>query len=393
MHDMDVPLPSCSVRLRGALDLERTPAGWMPRRLPSWTRPQLPDAFCEMVVSQPSGVRLVFGTEATSLELTVLITRTWFAGDPDAEPAGCFDLVVDGEPAGRVPAPDGGVLVLDLETGAVRRENGLPDVVRFGLPPGFKEVEIWLPQSSQVELVDLRADAPVHPPEPGDRPVWIHHGSSISHCADADGPLGSWPVVAARRAGVEVLNLGLGGNAMLDPFTARTIRDLPADLISLKLGINVVNGATMRLRAFVPAVHGFLDTVRDGHPDAPLLLVSPVACPIVETRPGPTGLVQGADGWRFTASGDPADIAADIAAGALSLTVIRDVLRGIAAERSDPNLHYLDGRELFGPADVADLPDDLHPNAAGYRRMGERFAAIAFAGDGPFSTALRSADA
>jgi lysophospholipase L1-like esterase len=31
----------------------------------------------------------------------------------------------------------------------------------------------------------------------------------------------------------------------------------------------------------------------------------------------------------------------------------------------------------------ADLPDGLHPNAAGYQRMGERFHRLAFQ-DGPF---------
>ena len=44
------------------------------------------------------------------------------------------------------------------------------------------------------------------------------------------------------------------------------MRDTPADLISVKLGINLVNTDLMRLRAFGPAVHGFLDTIRDGHP-------------------------------------------------------------------------------------------------------------------------------
>jgi lysophospholipase L1-like esterase len=50
----------------------------------------------------------------------------------------------------------------------------------------------------------------------------------------------------------------------------------------------------------------------------------------------------------------------------------------------DNKIHYLHGHELFGADDVDDLPDGLHPNSAGYRRMGERFAAYAFTGDGPF---------
>ncbi|MEV7468866.1 hypothetical protein AB0O20_20510 [Streptomyces kronopolitis] len=81
---------------------------------------------------------------------------------------------------------------------------------------------------------------------------------------------------------------------MLDPYVARTIRDMPADLISLKVGINIVALATFRLRTFGPAVHGFLDTVRDGHPDTPLLLMSPVSSPALDAPPGPTTM--GPDG-------------------------------------------------------------------------------------------------
>ena len=51
----------------------------------------------------------------------------------------------------------------------------------------------------------------------------------------------------------------------------------------------------------------------------------------------------------------------------------------------DPNLHLLDGPDLFGPEDVDDLPDGLHPNPAGYQRSGERFHQLVFE-DGRFGT-------
>ena len=61
---VDIPLVGGPVEIRGALDLERTEAGLLPRRLPAWTRPQIPEAFCDMVVAQPSGVRLAFTLSA-----------------------------------------------------------------------------------------------------------------------------------------------------------------------------------------------------------------------------------------------------------------------------------------------------------------------------------------
>ncbi len=65
-------------------------------------------------------------------------------------------------------------------------------------------------------------------------------------------------------------------------------------------------------------------------------------------------------------------------------TIIRDVVEG-RRKAGDANLHYLDGLELFGAADAADLPDDLHPNGPGYVRMGQRFHSVAFANGGPFA--------
>lgn len=375
-----VPLVGGPVEIRGALDLVTTQAGVLPRRLPAWTKEQYQDPSVDGVTVMPSGVRLVFRTDARELEFEVLTFTGQLDSDPHPRPTGMLELLVDGALAGRQQAPVGNVLRMTGPGSEQRLVAGEPGTVRFtGLPAGMKHVELWLPQQTPTELVALRADGDVLAPLPDGRRRWVHHGSSISHCIEADGPTGTWPVVAAALGAVEVINLSQAGNAMLDPYVARTIRDMPADLISLKVGINIVSLSAFRLRTFGPAVHGFLDTIREGHPDAPLLLISSVSCPALEEAPGPT--TTGPDG-NLVALGDPADVAD----GALSLTVVRAELARIAAARqaSDPHLHYLDGRELLGPDETADLPDGLHPTAAAYRRMGKRFAAHAFATDGPF---------
>jgi hypothetical protein len=312
--------------LRGALDLEPTDHGVLPHRLPERARRQIPDEQLAMAESQPSGVRLVLRTAATALELDVLPTKMAYVGAPP-RPDGLYDLLVDGELAGRAGVPEGRVRTTDMSTGSVTTRPGPVGTVRFtGLPPRSKELQLWLPHNETTELVALRTDAPVEVlPEPPASTVWVHHGSSISHGSNADGPTSTWPAQAALAAGAELVNLGFGGSALLDPFTARAIRDTAAGLISVKIGINLVNTDLMRLRAFGPAVHGFLDTIREGHPTTPLLVVSPTYCPIHEHTPGPAApdfSALGEGRLSFVATGDPADRTR------LTLTVIREELAG-----------------------------------------------------------------
>lgn len=370
--------------VRGALELEQTPDGWLPHRLPTSARAQIPDGQLAMAEAQPAGVRLVFRTTATEVELDVLPTKLAYIGAPP-RPDGVYDLVVDGLDAGSAVAQGGNLRTINMMTGEAEVESGAPDTLRYtGLAVGDKVVEIWLPHNETTELVALRTNAPLAPGNGESRPVWLHHGSSISHGSNADTPTGTWPAVAARRGGVELVNLGFGGSALLDPFTARAMRDTPADLISIKIGINLVNTDLMRLRAFGPAVHGFLDTIREGHPDTPLLVVSPLFCPIHEDTPGPaapdfSNLAAGK--LSFIATGDATDPTR------LTLNIIRAELARIVAARAteDPALHYLDGRELYGEHEEGELPlpDQLHPDAATHQWIGKRFAELAFVSGGP----------
>lgn len=374
--------------LRGSLEVERSERGVVPHRLPARALAQCPDPQLAMAESQPSGVRLAFRSRATVIELDTRPTKREYVGAP-RRPDGVYEVTVDGQVVGSGSVPEGDVLTVDMVTGTSELRTGRPGTLRFDDLPGHaKDIEIWLPWDETTTLVALRTDAPVEPVAQA-RPVWLHHGSSISHGSNAASPTTTWPALAARHGDLDLVNLGLAGSALLDPFTARCMRDAQADLVSVKIGINLVNHDLMRRRAFGPAMHGFLDTIRDGHPDTPLVVVSPILCPIHEDTPGPSAPDLGAlgDGMiRFVALGDKHD---DFGTERLTLRGIRDDLAAIVAARAahDPHLHYLDGRELYGEADAAahPLPDGLHPDAATQRLIGERFAGLVLAGGGPFA--------
>lgn len=348
-------LESGVVVFAGALDVVPTGSGLSPRRLPEWTKPEIPDLLMEHAVASPSGVRLAFRSSARALELEVAVPDRDVRNGAALPPA-LFDLTVDG---------GAGATSCALQAGET--------TVRFaGLPAGPKELELWLPQDRKVEVRRLRADAELEPPRREERPRWIHHGSSISQCRRAFSPTQTWPALAARRGGYDLLNLGFGGSCHLDPFVARTIAREPADFISLKIGINIVGQDTLKLRTFAPALHGFLATIRDGHPDTPVLVVSPVVCPALEDRAGP--LERDREG-RIAMPATPGPAETDLTLRRLRAEVERVV--GLRAQH-DPQLRYLDGLELFGPGDAGDLPDGLHPNGAGYLRIGDRFASLVF---------------
>ena len=59
--------------------------------------------------------------------------------------------------------------------------------------------------------------------------------------------------------------------------------------VSVRAQGDAVRGKKALLeRAFVPAVHNFLDIIRETLPVVPILLISPIICPFHEVNPGPT---------------------------------------------------------------------------------------------------------
>lgn len=365
-----VALDNSALSVRGAMHVVQTPTSLRAWRLPAWTWAQSPDPAVDLMVGMTSGIRLCFTTDTEALSLRVLETGIQLAGTPRRPVT--FELYVDGIQFGSAEAGSGHTILVDPK-GPSFVPGTASEILFDALGPGLKAIELWLPQSAQVEVLSLsvsrEAEILRSPEAKGLR--WAHYGSSISHGMEAKGPSWTWPAVASRVLGYELTNIGLAGQCHLDGFVARSLRDGPFDAISLEVGINIIGADTMRRRVFASALHNFLDTIREAKPSVPLRVISPIFCPLLETRTGP--LMR--DSLATYGTTDRPHSAAD---GALTLVEGRAIIADVVSRRQkagDANLTYLDGLTLFGAQDEADLPDYLHPNAAGQERMGHRFAA------------------
>ncbi|WP_438495795.1 hypothetical protein [Paenibacillus sp. IHBB 3054] len=130
----------------------------------------------------------------------------------------------------------------------------------------------------------------------------------------------------------------------------RLIASLPADLITLCVGVNVYGAATLSPRVFAPALIGMLLSIRERHPLTQLFVISPIYGSERETEPNKLG---------FTLLMMREEIARTV-----------EVFRA----RGDSRMHYRDGLSWFGESDSVRLPDGLHPDAEGYELLGARFA-------------------
>ena len=300
----------------------------MPWRLPYDDLALFPPEELHDRAAMPSGIRLRFAMDAESLI---------FETEPMAGP-GNLDLYAND------------ALVSTMKFDAEATSIGFQ-----ALPQGMKTLELWLHQQTPFRLraIHLPEGAALKRAEEG-RPRWITYGSSITNSGAAASPSFTWPGIVAREKGLNLTSLGFGGQCLADPMIARLIRDLPAELISVKLGINIYGCACLNERSFLPAVIGTLATIRDKHPETPLIACSAIWSPDRESKPNVVGM---------TLQMMRAEVAKAV-----------DIFR----QRGDRQIFYVDGLKLFGPELAQYLPDGVHPDAEGYRRLGQNFVLEVF---------------
>lgn len=274
------------------------------------------------IATMPAGVRA---------QWTAAGGKLFIEGEGDAE-ASSYDVLVNGRLAHRLPAVGSQFHEVDL-----------------GQLQGGSSVELWLPQFGQLRVRDVRLEGVDVALTPARGARWVTYGSSITHCREADGPSETWPALVARENGWRLTSLGFAGECYLDDAVSSTIAATGADLISLSVGINVYNAGAYSPRTYPGAVRAFLKVVRDGHPQTPIAMITPVLSVPREEEVGPLG-------WTLS-DYRKATVAA---------------VRRLQAE-GDDQLHLIDGAAVFSPAEAEErMPDSLHPDTTGYRLMAER---------------------
>jgi lysophospholipase L1-like esterase len=211
--------------------------------------------------------------------------------------------------------------------------------------PAEEPAVVYLPEGMRPEVLALRARRGSIEPAPAG-PRWVAYGDSLLEGWVATAPARAWGAVVARRHGLDLVNLGYAGSARGEIPCAEAVAALAAEVISITHGTNCWTRTPHSAALFFEGTRAFLDIVRQGHPDTPIVVASPVLRPDAETTPNRLGA---------------------------SLADLRRAMEDAVLARvdaGDGNLVLVPGAEVIT---AAQLPDGIHPDDAGHARLAEVF--------------------
>jgi len=175
-------------------------------------------------------------------------------------------------------------------------------------------------------------------------PRWLAYGDSITQGWSVTDPGRSWAATVARRAGLDLVNLGFAGSARGELPAALQIKaTAPVDVLTMAWGTNCWSSIPTDADLLREQVRAFLSVVRQGHPDVPLVVLSPILRPAAEHEPNILGATLA--GLR----------------GALEESVLtfRDRCQ-------DDRLHLVPGGDIVASDE---LVDGVHPGDTGHEAM------------------------
>ena len=213
--------------------------------------------------------------------------------------------------------------------------------VPLGSSAADKPATIYLPEGMQPVIQSLTAVNGEISPAP-DLPRWIAYGDSVTQGWIASGPAQGWAAIAARKAGLDLANLGYAAAGRGEIVSAEHIAALPADVISVAYGASCWTRVPHSVGMMAEGFAGFLDVVREGHPSTPIIVVSPVLRPDAEDEANRLGA---------------------------TLADIRHTIETVTRERivaGDETLALVAGEAIIT---AEHLGDGIHPDDEGHKRI------------------------
>ena len=246
------------------------------------------------------------------------------------------DLGYRGDGAGRSFALYRGVERIDEQPARLGRHR-----VELAAGDGEGLCSLYLPEGMKPLVHGLVGVGGTMAPPPA-RPRWLCYGDSIAEGWIASGPSGAWPAIAGRERSLDVVNLGYAGAARGEIVSAEQLSSLSADVLSVSHGTNCWSRTPHSAAMFRAGLEGFFALLRQGHPDTPVVAISPIVRPDAEETPNVLGA---------------------------TLAALRRAFEEVVQARvegGDRNLSLVEGAPLV---DAAQLPDGIHPGDEGHRAL------------------------
>ncbi len=152
----------------------------------------------------------------------------------------------------------------------------------------------------------------------------------------------AWPAIVGREHRLDVMNLGYAGAARGEIVSAEHVAGLDAAVISVTHGTNCWTRIPHSVGMFREGLAAFLQVVREGHPETPIVGSSPILRPDAETTENRLGA---------------------------TLQDLRAAMEEVVLDRihaGDPWLELIPGRAIVTEDQLADA---IHPNDEGHRAL------------------------
>jgi lysophospholipase L1-like esterase len=278
----------------------------------------------------PAGVRLEFEGDLDGIELDVSMGDRHLLSSPNGSPE--FSVWSGERHVGNYPVGKLGVCAINL--------RGLDSDGRLF---------VYVPENRDLSIHTVRVDGRL-PRDISARPRLLAYGDSITQGWSASDPGLAWPSLVGRRLGLDVVNLGFAGAARGEKSVARHLAASAADIVTIAWGTNCWSSVPFDVARMRRTMTTFVESVRHGHPDVPIVVLSPILRPDAEAVASPVGATLG----------ELRDAIEEM------IRYSRDVLR-------DSNLYLVGGRDVVSRHH---LVDGIHPGDEGHREIADAMGAV-----------------